>query len=388
MSLIDNIQAEAKNLGLDLFGSTTPAPPSSFPIFHQWLEAGRHADMAYLASDHSREFRSQPQRILEGCQAILIFGMPYNNPLINHNTPPQDCHVYGRIAAYAWGEDYHHIIPERLEKLIIQIESLAQQSQILRMPDSIQHKIYTDTGAILEHDLAQRAGLGWIGKNTSLISPQHGSFFFLAELFTNLPLESTPQFTADRCGTCQRCIKTCPTQCILPDRTIDANHCISYLTIENKGPIPHELRSKMGNWIFGCDQCQLLCPWNQIQEKSIEVDVAFSPLPGFPYPDLIHEINLTPEAFNRKFRRHPIKRAKRRGYLRNVAVALGNSKNSQAVPALVQSLEGEFEPLVRGHTAWALGQIRTPASLHALNRARNSETDPYVLSEIEHALSH
>ena len=252
----------------------------------------------------------------------------------------------GQIAAYAWGDDYHLVITERLQALVAFIE------------EQVGHPIlncwYTDTGPILERDLAQRAGLGWIGKNTCLINPRHGSYFLLAEILLGIELEPDLPFQTDQCGTCTRCIEACPTKCILPDRTIDVRRCISYLTIELKENIPTNLRSFIGRWVFGCDICQTVCPWNRF--SSSDGDPALAPREDVLHPNLIRELDLTSEDFNRKFRNSPVKRAKHRGYLRNVAIALGNSQNLAAGPALKKALNHP-EPMVREHAAWALKRI-------------------------------
>ena len=218
----------------------------------------------------------------------------------------------------------------------------------------IPNRWYTDTGPILERDLAQRAGLGWIGKNTCLINPRMGSTFFLSEILLDLELEPDPPFATDQCGTCTRCLDACPTQCILPDRTLEARRCISYLTIELKDEIPEDLRPLMGNWVFGCDVCQQVCPWNRFAQ---EADPAFASQDMIPLPILTEELHLAPEAFNHKFKRSPVKRAKRRGYLRNVSVALGNAGDPSALPALEAALE-DSEPMVREHAAWAIKNIK------------------------------
>jgi epoxyqueuosine reductase len=251
------------------------------------------------------------------------------------------------VAAYAWGRDYHLVFPQRLESLVAYI------GQEVR--GTVPNRWYTDTGPILERDLAQRAGLGWIGKNTCLINPKLGSYFLLAEILLGTDLEPDPPFTVDRCGTCTRCIEACPTHCILPDRTLDARRCISYLTIENKGEIPPDLRPRMGNWTFGCDVCQMVCPWNRFAEK--EYDQSFAPHPDLPSPDLIADLMLTPQEFNRKFKDNPVQRARRGGYLRNTAVALGNSGSMAGIPALEGALQAGA-PLIRQHAGWALKQIR------------------------------
>jgi epoxyqueuosine reductase len=288
----------------------------------------------------------------------------------------------GQVSCYAWGDDYHEIITERLTAIVKFIED--------QVGYPIANRYYTDTGPLLERDLAMRAGLGWIGKNTCLIHPQLGSYFFLCEILLGIELEIDPPFIDDRCGSCTRCLDACPTACILPDRTIDARRCISYLTIELKGPIPPTLRARVGDWVFGCDVCQQVCPWNQ-RFAQLNGDPAFSPRNEVPYPDLLQELTLTPESFNRKFKRSPLRRAKRRGYLRNVAVALGNCVSQDvehaAVTALTMSLQADPESLVRGHAAWALGHIKSDVALQALEAAFGQESDAWVRDEIRQALS-
>lgn len=284
----------------------------------------------------------------------------------------------GQIAAYAWGDDYHEVLAGRLRDLVSFIEA--------RIGRPAANRWYTDTGPILERDLAQRAGLGWIGKNTCLINPQAGSYFLLAEVLLDVDLEPSPPFVPDRCGSCTRCLDACPTTCILPNRTIDSRRCISYLTIELKGPISRPLRPQMGDWVFGCDVCQQVCPWNQ-RFAPQKGDPEFAGRPGRTQPELIAELALSPGAFNRKFKASPVKRAKRRGYLRNVAVALGNHGDQRAVPALRDALLGDPEPLVRGHAAWALGQIGGEPARKALLEAAKGETDAFVMDEIRAAFA-
>lgn len=376
MSLKDRVVSEAKRLGFNLVGVTRPDPPAHINVYECWLRAGRHGEMGYLSTDRARIRRADPLQILPECKSILILGMFHRIPTQTERTPLSDGAVQdlrGRIASYAWGDDYHDIVPPRLMELVTFIES--------QFGESVPHRWYTDTGSILERDLAQRAGLGWIGKNTCLIHPALGSYFLLAEIFLSIDLEPDPPFTADRCGTCTRCLDACPTECILPDRTIDASHCISYLTIELKGPIPVEMRTRMGNWIFGCDICQQVCPWNQRYASSGR-DTIFARRPEAPKPDLIAELSLSPQEFNHKFKGSPVKRTKRRGYLRNITVALGNMKPIAAIPPLTHTLLREHEPLVRGHAAWALGQIGGEIAQQALSEAVRSEEDAYVLGEI------
>ncbi len=376
VSLTHDLKAEAHRLGFDLVGVTSPAPAPHLLAYERWLQAGRHAQMAYLESASARERRSDLRRILPEVRSVLSLGIRYPAP--EQTAAAESGSPRGRVAAYAWGDDYHEVLPGRLQALVAYLEQ--------RLGRSIPNRWYTDTGPILERDYAQLAGLGWIGKNTCLIHPRLGSYFLLAEILLGIELDPDPPFTADHCGACTRCIEACPTQCILPDRTLDAGRCISYLTIELKGAIPRELRPQMGNWIFGCDICQQVCPWN-LRFAAPQGDPAFAPRANIPAPDLIQELSLTPEAFNRKFKRSPIQRAKRRGYLRNVCVALGNTGERAAAPALGQALSGDPEPLVRGHAAWALGQIGGQLAQRLLQQSLGNESDAAVQAEIEAALA-
>lgn len=344
--LADSIKEYARQLGFRLAGITTPEPPAHFEAYQRWLKAGHHGQMAYLEEERALARRADPRRILPECRSILVLGIPYFNPAFAQPESPTT--HYGRIAAYAWGDDYHLVLPPRLESIVRFIEE--------QVGHPVPNRWYTDTGPLLERDLAQRAGLGWIGKNTCLISPRNGSYFLLAEILLGLDLPPDPPFTADHCGACTRCIEACPTQCIRPDRTLDARHCISYLTIENKAEIPVELRPQVGNWVFGCDLCQMVCPWN-IRFAHQRGDPAFAPRAGIPLPVLAQELRLSPEAFNRKFKHSPVKRAKRRGYLRNLAVAAGNLREATSRPALMECAQSQDEPLAREHAAWALAQI-------------------------------
>jgi epoxyqueuosine reductase len=331
-----SIQDKARQLGFVLTGVTLPDPPPHYHTFERWLAQGRHGAMDYLAAERSRARRADPRKILPQCKSILVLATPY---------PPASPkgaggEVEGRIAAYARGADYHQVLPARMKELIRFIEEQAG--------GPVENRWYTDTGPLLERDLAQRAGIGWIGKNTCLIHPKQGSYFFISEILLDLELEPDPPFTTDHCGTCTRCIEACPTQCILPDRTLDATRCISYLTIELRDDIPVELRDKIGDWVFGCDVCQMVCPWNRFAPPG---DPAFEN--ALPPRSLTEELTLTPQAFSQRFQRTPVKRAKRRGYLRNVAVALGNSGGRRHLPVLQQALN-DPEPMIRKHAQWAI----------------------------------
>ncbi len=345
MTLKQAIKDHARWLGFPLAGVTTPEQPSHLPIYNGWLDSECHGSMHYLANERARTLRTDPCLILPECESILVLAAPYSDPASVEATNGSE--PTGRIAAYAWNEDYHTTFPVMLKNIVMFIEE--------QVGYSVPNRYYTDTGPILERELAQRAGLGWIGKNTCLINPKHGSYFLLSEILLGLDLEPELPFTNDHCGTCTRCVEACPTECILPNRTIDARRCISYLTIEFKDDIPRNIRPLMGNWVFGCDICQMVCPWNRFSTKKITD--SFSPRPDVPTPNLIQELGLNPDAFNRKFKGSPVKRTKRRGYLRNVAIALGNSQDSNALRVLNNAQE-DPDTMVRKHAHWARDKIR------------------------------
>ena len=340
------LKQKARQLGFTLAGLALPHPSNQIEHYRRWLAAGRHAEMSYLADERAVECRADPRLILPDCRSILVLGTPYSNPRAAPpiNAPPAS----GQVAAYAWGRDYHLVLPERMQALVSFLEELVGHA--------VPNRWYTDTGPILERELAMRAGLGWVGKNSCLINPQRGSYFFLSEILLGIDLPPDEPFVTDQCGSCTRCSEACPTHCILPGRRLDARRCISYLTIENKAEIPVDLRPLMGEWAFGCDICQLVCPWN-IRFAPADGDAAFAPRPGLQKPDLAEELTLTPQGFNQKFKDSPVKRAKRRGYLRNIAVAAGNSGKTELLSALEQAQKDD-ESLVREHAHWAAEQIQ------------------------------
>ena len=345
------IKDKARQLGFFLAGVTLPEPPPHYSIFENWIAQGHHGMMDYLANERSRARRADLREILPECKSVLVLATPYSPPSRAERSNSEveargkgKRESIGKIASYACGADYHNILPARMKELVQFIEE--------QVGGPVKNRYYTDTGPILERDLAQRAGIGWIGKNTCLINPRQGSYFFISEILLDLELEPDPPFTTDHCGTCTRCIQACPTDCILPNRTIDATRCISYLTIELKDDIPVELREKIGDWVFGCDICQMVCPWNHFASQG---DPAFEP--NTPHHTLTEELSLTPQGFNQRFKQSPVKRAKRRGYLRNIAVALGNSGDMHHLPILQIVLNDE-ELMIREHAGWAIEQIK------------------------------
>ena len=298
--------------------------------------------MAYLSDPR----RADPRMLLPGCRSILVLAARYPAPEAESGRPPSRTH--GRVAAYAGGQDYHLVLPERLHSLAAFLERAAGAP--------VAYRAYTDSGPLLERDLAQAAGLGWIGKNTCLIHPGIGSYFFLAELLLEIELEPDPPFTADRCGSCTRCLEACPTGCILPDRTLDAQRCISYLTIENRGAIPTELRPHVGEWAFGCDVCQMVCPWNTRADPLPLPDACFLPSTAEAAP--FTELNCTAEEFRGRYRSSPISRARQRGYQRNLAVVMGNTAERAQIPLLEQAAASQ-DDLLSEHARWALERLRS-----------------------------
>ena len=369
-TLTSLIRKKASELGFDLIGAIPVSRSKTIDIYNAWLKKGYAGSMAYL--ERHAELKEDPRRLFPETMSLLALGFNYKtvDPSEQIQNPDIGC-----ISRYAWGDDYHELIRTKLRVLENYICQELNAGNLSRS--------FVDSGPVLEREIAQRAGLGWIGKHSNLINMEKGSWFFLAELLVDVPLETNLPFTRVDCGTCTICIEACPTEAIIADRTVDARLCISYLTIELKGAIPVELRPKMDNLIFGCDICQEVCPWNREAPKSPEPGLR--PRPENVSPQLVDLMKLDQTAFRQRFRNSPIKRTKRRGFLRNVAVALGNWAHVDAIPALSLGLFDE-EALVRAHSAWALGRISDLQAKTKLEEAKLTETDPEVLREIEAAL--
>ncbi len=370
-SSADRIRAEAQRLGFDLVGIIPTGPPTTIGQYTAWLDKGYHGEMAYLARPEAAHRRADLARILPGIRSVVAVAANY------HTTPllPDlgDDPARGIIASYAWGDDYHDVLLPRLLHLVTYVEA--------EFGGKVSYRAYTDTGPLLERELAARAGLGFIGKNTHLIHPRLGSWLFLGELLLTAGLPPLDGGTpAGGCGQCTRCLDACPTAALVAPYLLDARRCISYLTIELKGAIPRDLRPLLGNRVFGCDICQEVCPWNRRFARPA-AEPAFQPRPDGVAPPLLDLIALDEEGFRHRFRGSPVKRARRRGLLRNVCVALGNWGDPAAIPALARALH-DAEPLIRGHAAWALGRIATGEARRALARARRTETDPAVREEL------
>jgi epoxyqueuosine reductase len=364
-----SIKEEAQRLGFDLVGISAVRAPAHEDSFADWLRRGFAGEMGYM--ERTAVVRRRPEDLVPWAVSVVSVGMNYHTEpdRAAQKQPPR-----GKIARYAWGDDYHELMKQRLERLHDKVNTLCECP--------VQGRAFVDSGPVLERDFAGVAGLGWIGKNTNLISPKRGSWFFLGELFLSIPLVYDKP-VRDRCGRCNLCLKACPTQAFAGPYILDARRCISYLTIELKGWMPRHLRPLVGNHIFGCDICQEVCPYNARADSTHEG--AFASRDGLYGPELIPLLALSEEEFRRRFRGSPIRRAKRRGFLRNVAVALGNSGCAEAVPALARALL-DNEPLVRGHAAWALGRIRGTAAAGALRERLKVEAEVGVRDEIMQAL--
>jgi epoxyqueuosine reductase len=362
MNLTERIKTKAHDLGFDLIGIAPAERAPHAEAYRRWLERGYQAGMAWLARNPER--REDPRQVVTGAQSVVVVGLSYF--VLN---PPDELWqdpARGRIARYAWGLDYHDLMLPRLRELADFIDRETGRAR--------RQRSYVDTGPVLERDFAAQAGLGFIGKNSLLISPQLGSYLFLGEILVDLELDyDEPPKDPDggascrvgppgqskrvgTCGHCTRCLDICPTHAFPAPYILDSNRCISYLTIEHKGSIPEAMRPLLGNWIFGCDECQEFCPWVRRFSRPTTADFLQYD-PEQVAPKLVELIALDEAAFRARFKGTPLHRPKRRGLLRNVAVALGNWGSPEALPVLEQVAQ-DAEPLIREHATWAIGRIQ------------------------------
>jgi epoxyqueuosine reductase len=360
------IVSRALELGFSKVGFAKARVEKEAPRLAQWLDNGHHGEMGWMARAPERRWNAE--RSLPGTATVVCCTLNYYQ---GAPIPPEG--LAGVISSYARGHDYHEVMQSKLRILATFIESLSGAVT----------RVYVDTGPLLEKSFAAEAGLGWVGKHSNLLSRDGSSWFFLGEILVplHLPVDSP---TPNHCGSCSRCIEACPTKAIVQPYDVDSRLCISYLTIELRGPIPRELRASVGRRIYGCDDCQDVCPWNRFARKSDER--AFFPREPLASMDLVDLLRMSREAFLDATRGSAIRRSRYAGFLRNVAVALGNSHDARAVPALVEALTHE-EALVRGHAAWALGAIGSRDAKESMKSRLGVEKDEWVREEIELALN-
>ncbi len=412
VDLTRRIKDYARAAGFDAVGVARAAPfPEDRRATQERIAAGHYSGLPWFTAERAA-FSSDPRNLLPTARSIISLAMSYRP----EGAPPAEepGSPRGRVSAYAWGRDYHTVLKERMERVVAYIRASRGQEQ--------QARTLVDTARILDRAAARRAGVGWVGKHTNVITKAAGSWVFLGEILTELELVHDEPLRTN-CGSCDLCLRACPTGAIVAPYVVESDRCISYLTIEHRGVIPRALRPLMGQWIFGCDVCQEVCPPNRRpgapahpQFRPVE-PAGTAPAPGEPAetagvlpapvetvqivqaeahdrdsddpslaaPELIPLLDITQEEFTRRFGKTPVKRAKREGLQRNVAIALGNSGDRAAIPALARALRAAA-PVVRAHAAWALGRLGGPDAARALRAASAIEADDTVREEIEAAL--
>ena len=380
-AVLSRVRQAAAEEGFTLCGVTAAIPSPGFDDLVRWIELGYAAGMDFF--ERRREAYRHPDRVLAGVKSIVVLAAPYpaaGSPGIGSGQ--------GRVARYAWnGDDYHDVIHAKLKRICTAVERLpgpgfgaAKLNAGGDAERPIRARGVVDTAPLMEREIAQLAGLGWRGKNTLLLHPTLGSYFFLACLLVDVELPIDRPFETFHCGSCRACLDACPTTAFPQPGVLDASRCISYLTIEHRGPIPVEHRAAIGEWVFGCDVCQEVCPWNRKPTRK-EVEREW-PLETLRLRELF---SLSDDVFRDRFRNTPLWRARRRGLLRNAAIVLGNQRDLLAEPALVAALEDE-DPVVRGAVAWGLGCLATPSARGALRDRSDVECDPVVRAELELAM--
>ena len=344
-SLEERLKQHAHALGFELAGIAPATDADGFDRLRDWLAHGFAGTMEYM--HRHGDARRHPSSVLPDVRSVVMVGM-------NYRPEPEQEKLsrkrLGRISCYARGTDYHDVLRAHLNSLLDWLRR--------ECPECIGRGV-VDTAPLLERDFARRAGLGWFGKNTMLLNKRLGSFFFIGALLVNLELAPDPPHTASHCGTCTACLDACPTQAFAAPGVLDARRCISYLTIEHRGDVPVELRPGLGDWLFGCDVCQEVCPWNR--KAPLSTEPAWQARPDLERVDLIEILSLTEDEFRRRFRSTALLRTKRRGLLRNAALVLGNTSDTSALPALRRALD-DAEPLIREAACWAIDAIERRAA--------------------------
>jgi len=374
--MVSSIRDAARDLGFEVVGITGVEPLSaSLPALTDWCEAGMAARMDYMTRNPA--LNASPSKLVPRAASLISLAVNYyaQAPAFLHENR------YGRIARYAWGRDYHHVVRPRLVHLAGRVGEIARGQ--LGAGTDFSSRSFVDAVPLLERAVASRAGLGFFGKNTNLILPRAGSWFFLAEIFVNFELPQDNNTSKVSCGTCHRCLDACPTDAFAAPFKLDSNKCISYLTIENKGPIPRELRGRLGDWVFGCDVCQDVCPFNRFSRETSwpELMPKAGPGPRIYLPALL---SIASDAeYRSRFRGTALMRPKRRGMLRNAAVVAANVGCEAAIPALTNLIEADPEPLIRSHALWAAFCLDRRKVSGLVERAARNDPDSSVKREAE-----
>lgn len=367
------VKALAHESGLEVAAIAGPEPFDGLEShLHRQIDRDYFRGFDWFTRERAT-FSASPSNLHERVRSIVSVGLPYFQPM---PAIPDAGALRGRIARYAWGADYHRVLKRRMADLLARLEARAGRP--------IEARLLTDTARIVDRAAAARSGLGWYGKHTCIIVPGYSSWVMLGELLLDLELE--PDAPLDKnCGRCRACLDRCPTGAIAAPYEVDSTRCISFQTIEQREIIPRELRGQFGHWVFGCDECQDVCPYTNAAQEIFDRELEPTSTRNFA-PELEWLLTMTEDEFRATYRGTAVLRAKRRGLARNAAVALGNSDPDRAIPILRRVVSAHDEALVRGHAAWALGQSATPAARHALESALRSEDDEYVLDEIRAAL--
>jgi epoxyqueuosine reductase len=364
----------AEELGFDLIRFTSALPfPETQNVLEERIDAGLMSGLAWFTRERAA-VAGDPSNLMLGVQTVISLGISYLSDGEYEPSHPGD--PRGKVARYAWGLDYHEVYREKLWALHAFVQS--------QLGTDIEARALVDTARIVDRAVAQRAGLGWYGKNTNILNRERGSWILLGELLLDIELPPDEPVRT-HCGACTRCMPACPTGALIAPGVLDNNRCISYLTIELRGPIPREMRPLIGDWVFGCDICQEVCPVNRKAQPGNHPEFAASQGIG-PSPSLTELLDMDEAEFKERYRKSPVKRAKWAGMRRNAAVALGNVGDPSAVPALVRALNSE-PVLVRGHAAWALGRIGGEAAMAALAERLVREDDGWVREEINLAVT-
>lgn len=365
--LSSQIKNAARELGFEVTGIASVEPlAGDDEAFIDWCGSGFAAGMDYMT--RRPELHAYPKRLVPSALSLITLAINYyaSAPAFGHENR------YGRVARYAWGLDYHDVVKPRLLALVSEIEKLAGRG--------LNARCFVDAVPLLERAIAARAGVGFFGKNTNLLQPKSGSWFFLSEILIDLDLPADPNESRISCGSCSRCLTACPTDAFASPYRLDSRRCISYLTIENRGAIPHDLREGVGEWVFGCDVCQEVCPFNRFASDSSWPELRPEAGAGARL-DLVELLSIdTDEKFRARFRGTPLTRPKRRGLLRNAAVVARNIDCTAAVPALIERINHDPDPLIRGHALWALARLDPKKAMRLVAFAL-ADADPQVRDE-------